>query len=176
MQKDFGVETLGPFGHRRVEMRMRNGDGVDAPARVHFRDRFVVQQRNAIPEEISAGRLQEQCALTDGKFRFGADPEKLRRFVFEAVMMIYRQLFERRPLLTSVTNELPLIFADGAGGRRLFSLIKLCSTLDADDVFHRVKSLVYASLWSSQIICAFGLGSAPGPGAGRCASRRRTFS
>src|SRR5439155_15244807 len=136
LQKDFRIETLRPIDHRCVIMRMRNGDGADAPARVYFCDGFIVKECDAIPEQISAGGLQEQCALTDGKFRFGADPEKLQRFIFEAVMMIYRQSFERCPLLTSVTNELPLIFADGAGGRRLFSLIKLCSTLDADDVFH----------------------------------------
>ena len=44
MQKYLRVESLGPLNHRRVKMRMRNGDRSDAAARIHFGDGFVVQQ------------------------------------------------------------------------------------------------------------------------------------
>ena len=81
--------------------------------------------------------MQEQCALTDGELRFGPDPEKLRRFVFQAVVMIGGQSFERRPLLTAVMNELPFVFANRAARRRVDSRIELRSTLDADEIFHR---------------------------------------
>jgi hypothetical protein len=81
--------------------------------------------------------LQEQCALADGKFGFGADPQKVRRFVFNTVMMIGGQTFECRPRLAIVTNELPFIFADWAAGRRLRAFGKLRSALDADKVLHR---------------------------------------
>src|SRR5439155_22915588 len=57
--------------YRCVIMRMRNGDGADAAARVYFCDGFIVKECDAIPEQISAGGLQEQCALTDGEFRVG---------------------------------------------------------------------------------------------------------
>jgi hypothetical protein len=79
--------------------------------------------------------------LADGKFRFGADSEKAGRFVFNSVMMITREPIKRGPFLTGVTNKLPFVLADGAGGRRLCSLIKLRSALDADEVFHGVMSL-----------------------------------
>ena len=69
-------------------MRMRNGDGADAAARAYFGDGFIVQQGDAIPEQISAPRLQEQRALADGKFRFGTDAEEVRRFILEVVVMI----------------------------------------------------------------------------------------
>src|SRR5437899_10287632 len=86
VQKDFRIETLRPIDHRSVIMRMRNGDGADAAARVYFCDGFIVKECDAIPEQISAGRSPEQCALTDGKFRFGADPAKWRRSVSQSVM------------------------------------------------------------------------------------------
>src|SRR5881396_178859 len=107
MQKDLGVKTLGPFDHRRVEMRMRNRDGADAAACVYLGDCFVVQQRDAIPEQISPGRLQKQSALAYRKFRFSADPQKPRRFLFDAVVIISLQSFERCPFLASVTDKLP---------------------------------------------------------------------
>jgi hypothetical protein len=141
MQKDLGVKTLGPFDHRRVEMRMRNRDGADAAACVYFGDCFVVQQRNAIPEQISPGRLEKQSALADCKFRFCADSEKPRRFIFDAVAMINREPFERRPFLTGVTHELPFIFANRTARRRFRSVIKLRPALHADKIFHRFRIL-----------------------------------
>src|SRR6266480_1877193 len=112
MQKDLGVKTLGPFDHRRVEMRMRNRDGADPAACVYLGDCFVVQQRDAIPEQISSGRLQKQSALRYRKFRFRADADKSRRFIFDAVAMTSTQSLERRPFLAGVTEELPFIFAN----------------------------------------------------------------
>src|SRR5207249_4074673 len=50
--------------------------------------------------------------------------------------MIGRQSFERRPLLTAVMNELPLVFTNQAAGRRLGNRVKLRSALHADKVFH----------------------------------------
>jgi hypothetical protein len=60
--------------------------------------------------------LQEQCALSDSKFRFGADPEKLRRFVCNSVIMITGEPIKRGPFLPGATNELPFVLTNGAGG------------------------------------------------------------
>jgi len=68
-------------------MRMRNRHGTDAAACVYLGDCLVVQQRDAIPEQISSGRLQKQSALAYRKFRFGADSENLRHFIFNAIVM-----------------------------------------------------------------------------------------
>ena len=141
MQKDLGVKTLGPFDHRRVEMRMRNRDGADAAACVYLGDCFVIQQRDAIPEQISSRRLEKQSALAYRKFRFGADSEKQRRFIFDAVVMISRKPFERRPFLAGVTDELPFIFANWTARRRFRRLSKLRPALHADKVFHRFRTL-----------------------------------
>jgi hypothetical protein len=82
--------------------------------------------------------LQEQGTLTNGKFRLGADPEKLWCFVLETVVMISRQPIERSPLLPVVTNELPFIFADWATSRWVCRFIKLRSALHADKVLHGI--------------------------------------
>src|SRR6266403_4200711 len=140
MQKDLGVKKLGPFDHRRVEMGMRNRDGADAAACVYLGDCFVVRQRDAVPEQISSGRLEKQSPLAYGKFRFGADSEKPRRFIFDAVVMISRKSLERRPFLAGVTDELPFIFANWTARRRFRSLSKLRPALYADTVFHSAKS------------------------------------
>src|SRR4029077_7865067 len=141
MQKDLGVKTLGPFDHGRVEMRMRNHYGADAAVCVYLGDCLVVQKRDAIPEQISSGRLQKQSPLPDGKFRFSTDAQKSRRFIFDSVVMISREPFERRPFLAGVTDELTLIFANWTARRRFRSIIKLRPALHADKVFHRFRIL-----------------------------------
>src|SRR6266496_4173304 len=134
VQKYLRIKALGPINHCRVKVWMRDCNGAEAAARVDFGSGLIVQESNAVPEQISAGRLQEQCTLPDCKFRFGADPEKAGRFVFNSVLMITREPTKRGPFLTGVTNELPLDFADGARGWRSCSLVKLRSALDADEV------------------------------------------
>ena len=132
-------------------MRVRNRDGADAAACVYLGDCFVVQQRDAIPEQISSRRLQKQSALAYRKFRFCADAQKLRRFILEAVVMISLSSLERRPFLASVTNELPFVFANWTARRRLCSLTKLRPALHADEVFHEKNcSGQSASLYPTQ--------------------------
>src|SRR5437660_12916742 len=122
-------------------MRMRNRDRADATACVYLGDCFVAQQRDAIPEQISAGGLQEQGALPDRKFRFRADSQKPWRFVLQPVVMVSAQSLERRPFLASATDELPFIFANRTARRRFRSLTKLRPALYADKVFHFDKKL-----------------------------------
>src|SRR6476619_6139291 len=82
-------------------MRMRNRDGADAAACVYLSDCFVVQQRDAVPEQISSGRLQKQSALAYGKFRFGTHAQKLWRFIFAnwTTRRWFRSLSKLRPAL-----------------------------------------------------------------------------
>jgi hypothetical protein len=115
---------------------MRDCNRTDAAARVDFGSGLVVEEGDAIPEQISSWRLQEQSALANRKFRFCADPEKPWRFLFESVMVISRQPFERRPFLASVTNKLPFILANRTALRWSGAFSKLRSALDADKIFH----------------------------------------
>jgi hypothetical protein len=118
-------------------MRMRNRNRPDAAARVHLGNGVVVEESDAIPEQISSGRLQEQSTLAYRKFRFGADPQKMWHFLFDPVVVISRQTFERRPFLSFVTNKLPFIFANGTAWRRLLSFSELRPALHADKILHR---------------------------------------
>ena len=117
-------------------MRMRDRDGADTAACVYLGDCFVIQQRDAIPEQISSRRLEKQSPLANRKFRFGADSEKQRRFIFDAVVMISREPFERRPFLAGMTDELPVVLANWTARRRFRSIIKLRPALHADKVLH----------------------------------------
>src|SRR6266571_7582733 len=112
VQKYLRIESFSPLNHRRVKVWMRDRNGANAAARIHLGDGLVVQQRDTVPEQISSGRLQQQSALADRKFRFCADPEKPWRFLFEAVMVISGQPFERGPFLAFVTNKLTFILAN----------------------------------------------------------------
>ena len=153
MQKYLRIESFSPFNHRRVKMRMRNRNGADAAARSSPRRRFRhpamkysprADFRRAIARAMHVARWQIPVRC---RFR------EARRFVFEAVVMITREPIKRGPFLTGVTNELPFVLADGTGGWRLCSLVKLRSALDADEVFHGVISVTQASLpaWSSRL-------------------------
>src|SRR6266567_9464161 len=54
VQKYLRIELFSPLNHRRVKMRMRNGNGANAAARVHLGDGLVVQQRDTVPEQIAS--------------------------------------------------------------------------------------------------------------------------
>jgi hypothetical protein len=91
---------------------MRYRDCADPAARVDVRDCSIVQQRNAIPEQISGRRLHKQSALPDGKFRLCANAEELRRFFFETVLMIGCETFKCGPFLAAMADKLPFILAN----------------------------------------------------------------
>src|SRR4029453_764478 len=141
MQEDLRVELLGPFHHRRVKMGMGNCNGANAAARLDCPYSFFVEERDAIPKQISVRRPQKQSALTNGKFRFGPDPHKMRRLFSQAVSMTSSHSSKRRPGLAFMTHKLPFIFANWTGGWRLRAFIKLGSALNTDEVFHRGKFL-----------------------------------
>jgi hypothetical protein len=112
VQKNLRIETLGPFDHCCVVMRMRYRDRTDAAAGVDLCDCSIVQQCDAIPEQIPSRRLHKQSALADSKFGFGANAEKSRRFFFETVSMIGCQTVKRGPFLAAMAYKLPFILAN----------------------------------------------------------------
>src|SRR5439155_26433436 len=62
-EKYMRIESLRSIHHRRLIMRTRDRDGADTAARVELGSGPAVEKRNAIPEQISSVRLQEQSAL-----------------------------------------------------------------------------------------------------------------
>ena len=122
-------------------MGMGDRDATYAAPIVDFRSGFIVEESNAIPKQISSGRLLKQSALANRKFRFRSDAQKPRRFILEAIVMIRSEPFKCRPFLAHVTDELPFVFANWTMRRRFGSLSKLRSALHADKVFHRFRTL-----------------------------------
>ena len=61
-------ERPAPIDKRRVEMRMRNGDGAKPAKPVDDGNGGVIDQRDAIPQDVAFRRTQQQCALANGEF------------------------------------------------------------------------------------------------------------
>src|SRR6218665_384598 len=73
MQVDRCVECFGPVLHRRVIMRMGDGDCAKAAQRPDNCLRRLIEERDAIPKHVAGGCTQEKGALIDGECRYGLD-------------------------------------------------------------------------------------------------------
>src|ERR1700738_4684085 len=59
------AESATPFHADAVEMRVRHRDAVQAAPRVDGGDALVIDEAEAVPQEVAARRLDEQRALAD---------------------------------------------------------------------------------------------------------------
>ena len=66
---------------------MRNRDGVQPAKPLDQGDRGVVDQRDAIPQDVALRRAQEQCALADGELRLRADADEAWLVLAEPVVV-----------------------------------------------------------------------------------------
>jgi len=74
MEKDRSIaQSPAPRDHRRVIMRMRYCDGLEATQLRDAITNCVVDQRYAIPEDVSRRRTDKQCALADRKAGLNAN-------------------------------------------------------------------------------------------------------
>src|SRR5438046_5245212 len=106
-----------PVDQRRVEMRMRNRDSVQPAKPVDQGDRGVIDQRDAIPQDIPLRCAKEQSALADRKLRLRADPDEPRLVLAESVVVRNPEPLERCPRLALGWDVLALVLADGALNR-----------------------------------------------------------
>jgi len=97
-------------------MRVGDGDGREASERAHRLDRGVVEQADAIPQDVPARRLHQQGALADGEGWSGADAGQagLKRADFIGVSLL--QFGQGGPFLAVEADVLALVQADGTGG------------------------------------------------------------
>src|SRR6478672_9115059 len=100
---------------------MRNCDGVQSAKPVDQSDRGVIDQRDAIPQDIPLRRAKKQSALADRELRLRADPDEPRLVLAESVVVRNPEPLERCPRLALGRDVLALVFADGAlnGGASL---------------------------------------------------------
>jgi len=119
-------------------MRMGDRDGGDAAETAHDLDRGVIDERDAVPEDVAAWRAQQQRALTDGKLRHRADADQAGLVLPVAVEMPAREGIERGPLLPAGRHELTLVLADRTARRRFIRRCELAAAGLAEEGRHGV--------------------------------------
>ena len=125
-----------PVDQRRVKVGMRNRDGVQAPKSLDQSDGGVVDQRDAIPQDVAFRRAQEQCALADRELGLRADADEAWLVLAEPVVMRNSEPFERCPRLPLGRDVLALVFADRALNRWNVTRRILCAAGSADECRH----------------------------------------
>src|SRR5215510_4378308 len=110
-------ERTAPVDQRRVEVGMRDRDGAQPAKPVDQGDRGVIDQRDAIPQDIPLSCAKEHGALADRELALRADPDQPRLVLAESVVARNPEPLQRRPRLALGRDVLALIFADGALSR-----------------------------------------------------------
>jgi hypothetical protein len=115
-------------------VRVRDRDRSQAAGRLDVRADLVVEERDAVPQDVPAGRADEQRALADREARLAADPDEAWRLLADLGAVVAPELAERRPALAVPADVLALVFADGAARRRLGAFRELDPAGDADEM------------------------------------------
>src|SRR5579862_8369491 len=115
---------------------MRYRDGVQSAKPVDQGDRGVIDQRDAVPQDIPLRCANEQSALADREPRLRADPDEPRLVLAESVVVRNPEPLERCPRLALWRDVLALVFADGALNRRSVAWRILSAAGIADECGH----------------------------------------
>jgi len=115
-------------------VRVRDRDRGEPAELLDARADLVVEQRDAVPEDVPARSLDEERALADREARRRADADQARLLLPDVRAMVAPKVIERRPPLPVPADVLALVLADRAARRRLCALRELASARDADEV------------------------------------------
>ena len=107
-------ERAAPLNHRSVIVRVRDRDRLNAAQTIEQIDGGVVDQRDALPQDVARRRACQDCPLPDTEGRRGLDRHKSRCETAEFVAVGAAQLFQRGPGLARCGNELSLVGASRA--------------------------------------------------------------
>ena len=138
MQIDRRIERVRPFYHRRIKMWMTNRNGGNAAESANRCDGRIVNQTDAVPQNIPGRSLDEIRLLPDGNLRLGANSREVRRDRAQNVFMFGAHFSERRPHLTFEIDILPIIFADTAMRGLVRRRGILCAACDANVFVHGI--------------------------------------
>ncbi len=114
VQMNGRVERMRPFDHRRIIMRMRDGDADEAAEPLDDGDRGLVEERDAVPQHVAFFGHHQQRALADGEGGHRADADEARLVLAESVAVAARQRLVRGPRLARGRHELARFIADRA--------------------------------------------------------------
>jgi hypothetical protein len=115
-------------------VRVRDRDRAEPAELLDAGADLVVEQRDAVPEDVPARCLDEEGALPDREARRRADANQARPLLPDVRAMVAAKIVERRPPLAVPADVLSLVLADRAARRRLRALRELTSARDADEV------------------------------------------
>src|SRR5262249_40655240 len=127
-----------PFHHRRVEMWVRDGNGIDAAEGFNHRHRRVVERGDAIPKDVAVVSAHEQRALADSERGRRADANNALLVFAEGVGVGLLQRLKCGPSLPARRDVLALLLADAAMSRYLSALGILRAARGADEEGHRL--------------------------------------
>ena len=142
VQVDRAVEAMRPLDHARVVVRVRDRDRGEPAAPLDLRRGRLVEQRDAVPQQVGVAVGDEQRALADRECGIGADAGQ-RALVAELVGVAGGQLGQRRPALPGLRDVLARIEADRARRRRGLRVRVLGPAGNADEPLHGAQH--YAS-------------------------------
>src|SRR6188472_4112364 len=108
------IERAGVLDHRGVVVRVRDRDRGQAAALANGALDLPVEQRDAIPQHVAAGGLDEQRALLDREARLRPDPGQSGLLGAEVGAVTGAQLVEGGPALSPPADVLALVLADRA--------------------------------------------------------------
>ena len=97
-----------PILHAGVVMRMRDRDRLQAAQGANQHFGRIVQQRNAVPENVAPRGAQQQRALADTESGMGMDLEQIGFQAPPGVDVAARKPRWRGPDLSALRHELPL--------------------------------------------------------------------
>src|SRR5258706_209486 len=115
---------------------MRDRDGRDSAKCKNSFDRGIIEQTNTVPEYISFWCANQQRALSDRKGRDSADTSQMRSDLFNAIMIFFLHLRDRRPALSLLPDILPFIFTNKTMPRSCGAFSILDSTSGTNVICH----------------------------------------
>src|SRR5579872_2702355 len=99
-------------------MRVGDCDRGNTAECLNSGDGVVIEEANAIPQNITGAGLNQKSTLTDGELWFRLDAPNFRALLIERIVICGSQILQSRPLLPLQSDELALVFAYRAAFRR----------------------------------------------------------
>jgi hypothetical protein len=115
---------------------MRNRDPGDPAHGAHDLDRCVVDEADAVPQDVAVRRADQQGALGNGEGRHGADADQGRLLLAEGGEVGALHCAQRGPGLAEHVHVLALVLADRAAGRWCVARGVLRAAGGADERWH----------------------------------------
>ena len=172
VQVDRAVEALRPLDHRRVVVRMRDRDRREPAAALDLGGGRVVEQRDAVPQQVRVAVGDEQRALADGELRLGPDADEVALRRGSCSRGRRRRSSSVVHCLAAKPDVLARVGADRARLRRALALGELGPARHADRHRHGANPRARL-LWRSDAARASSPDARPPARPARPARRRR---